>query len=924
VEVHHREVTAAAFPRPTGTVTLLFTDIEGSTRHWEERAAAMTGALRRHDVLLRSAIESHSGYVFNTAGDAFCAAFWRASDALSAAIHAQRAFAAVDWSAIGELRVRMALHTGAHDERDGDYFGPSVNRVARLMAAAHGGQVVVSNATAQLLRGSLPERTELLDLGEHRLKDLVEPERVYQLLVPDLPSAFPALRSLESLPNNLPRRLTPLIGRDAVVAEIGVLLLEHPIVTLVGTGGVGKTRVALQVAADVLDESSDGVWLVELAALVHDGEVGPAIAAALGVREREGQPVLDTLLNHLKSKRLLLILDNCEHVIADAATITHAIARECPEVRVLATSREPLRLEGECVYRMPSLESPPDGDPLTPAQALRYGAVALFVARAASADRTFALTEENVAIVAEICRRLDGIALAIELAAARVNVLAPRQLAQKLDERFRVLTGGNRTALPRQQTMHALIEWSYDLLSAREKALFVRLSIFSGGWTLDAACAVCAGDTVESWEVLDLVSSLVDKSLVGVEPCDEGQRYHMLESTHAFALEKLAQSGERSTLVLAHARWAADLADRTGAAATSFQNWLHEFEPELDNARAAMEGARASGEIELVARIAAGFAIIARTTHGEAEPRRWIENLLPAIDENLQPALAADLWRGLSSVTLGSRAIDAARRAVHLDERAGHPVATLRSLYWLMLGLLAGGQLEDAGAAGERALRICLEHRLTGSFRYALLIDARARIAFERRVADWRRYYEEALAVASALGDNYTLAILHLNRGELEFESGDVQAALECAHAGAEAALAGRCPGPQADALMNEAAYRLVLGDIEGARTAARSALAIAHRVQSAMTAALSIGHLAAVAAMRGDPRSAARLGGYVQGWYRNEDYAVGATERATGELLAAALRVHLNDGEIAALIALGENLTQAQAMSEALAATAF
>ncbi|MBV8067060.1 MAG: adenylate/guanylate cyclase domain-containing protein, partial [Candidatus Eremiobacteraeota bacterium] len=593
---------------PTGTVTLLFTDIEASTQHWEERRDAMAEALRRHDELIRSAIDAHGGYVFKTVGDAFCATFWSASNAVGAAAEAQRAIESSDWSAIGELKVRMALHSGANDERDGDYFGPTVNRTARLLAVAHGGQVVVSEATALLLRGMVPERMELRDLGEHRLKDLVDPEHVWQLTAPGLAKTFPPLRSLESLPNNLPRQVTPLIGREDVLAELEPLVLEHPLVTIVGTGGIGKTRVALQVGADLLDGAGDGVWFIDLAPLSDPALVVSTIASTFGLREQGERPMLDVLLQYLRPRRLLLILDNCEHVIEEAARVTDAIARTAPQVRLLATSREPLRIAAERIYRLPSLAVPPELSP-TAQDALRYGAVALFVDRAIASDAKFALTDQSAPIVAEICRRLDGIALAIELAAARVKVFAPRELAQKLDERFRVLTGGSRTALPRQQTMRALIDWSYELLSEPEQRLFRRLAIFVDGWTVEAAEAVTSDETLDALDTIDLMSSLVEKSLVVAETADGRMRYRLLESTRAFALEKLEQSGERDALARRHAQWAADLADRADNASWTepTSHWNVEYRPEFDNARSATAWALANGEVTLAARILAGF-----------------------------------------------------------------------------------------------------------------------------------------------------------------------------------------------------------------------------------------------------------------------------------------------------------------------------
>ncbi|HKU66877.1 MAG TPA: adenylate/guanylate cyclase domain-containing protein, partial [Candidatus Baltobacteraceae bacterium] len=416
-----------AWARPTGTVTFLFSDIEGSTTRWDADRDAMTVAVARHDAVMRAALEAHGGYVFKTMGDAFCAAFAMAGEAAIAALDAQRALAAEDFSAVGGVRVRMAVHTGTADERDGDYFGPTVNRVARLLAVGHGGQVLVSGAAAELLRGGASGQSSLRDLGEHRLKDLAQPEHIYQLVASDVPQEFPALRSLDVLPNNLPPQLTSFVGREHVVAEIKGLIESHRLVTLVGSGGAGKTRCAIQVGAELLDGSGDGVWLVELAPAADQHFVVNAIAQALNVQEQPNRPLLDTLVAYLKRKRLLLVLDNCEHVIDEVRRVVASMLQNSLEVRILATSREPLNISGEATYRMPSLAVPDTAELLRAEEASRFGAVQLFVERALLSNNRFGLTEENAPHVAEICRRLDGIPLAIELAAARVKVLSPQQ-----------------------------------------------------------------------------------------------------------------------------------------------------------------------------------------------------------------------------------------------------------------------------------------------------------------------------------------------------------------------------------------------------------------------------------------------------------------------------------------------------------------
>jgi predicted ATPase/class 3 adenylate cyclase len=907
-------------PLPSGTITLLFTDIEGSTRHWEERRIAMAEALRRHDGLLRAAIEANGGYVFKTVGDEFCAAFSRASDAVAAAADAQRALASEDWSAIDRLAVRMALHSGATDERDGDYYGPAVNRVARLLAILHGGQVAASATTALLLRGMMPEQTELRDLGEHRLKDLVEPERVWQVLAPGLMESFPPLRSLESLPNNLPRQLTPLIGRDDVLAEVEPLVLEQPLVSLLGTGGIGKTRLALQVGADLLDGAGDGVWLVELATLSEAASVVNAIASTFGLREQGERPMIDVLVPYLKSRRLLLILDNCEHLIEEVARVADAILRAAPQVRILATSREPLRIAGERVYRVPTL-AVPAGDSLMADDALRYGAIAFFAERARASDARFTLNDENAPIVADICRRLDGVALAIELAAARVKVMTPRQLAHRLDERFRVLTGGSRTALPRQQTMRALIDWSYGLLSEYEQRLFWRLSTFVGGCTLEAAEAVCGDETLDALDVIDLIASLVDKSLVVADIESDPTRYRLLESTRAFALEKLEQSGERDALARTHARWAADRADlaynqrwSTGVTA----RWCAEFDPEAENALSAIDWALSHDEIALASRVVIGFSGIYRRVAGIAEVRERLETVLTRLDD-AHLELAARAWATLSRTTGGLRRFEAAQRSVALAQQANDAADTALGLSEMAFGLAQARRTPEAQAAVERATQLVNENALKGSAIDACVLNNAALVANDcGRLDDARQLYSEALALSSSLGDTEAAIGIRLNMAELEFYMGHPDSALELTRA-----VEGEPRGPRMKryvffALQNGAAYRLALGDIAGARAAALDALQLA-RGTSSHYVMINIHHLATVAACSGDPRLGARLRGYADAWYRSEGYEREPTEERMDELLARALNEKLSAHEIEAFAAEGARLSEDQAVAEAL-----
>ncbi|MGA8098582.1 MAG: adenylate/guanylate cyclase domain-containing protein [Candidatus Cybelea sp.] len=929
---------ALTAPIPTGTVTLLFTDIEGSTRRWEEQRDVMAQALRRHDELLRRAIERHGGYVFKTVGDAFCAAFWRAPDAAAAAIDAQRELSSEDWHAIGGLKVRMALHSGTTDEREGDYFGPAVNRVARLLATAHGGQVVFSGATASLLRDLMPEYSGLWDLGEHRLADLAEPEHVWQLVAPGLAQTFPALRSLESMPNNLPRQLTPLIGRDEVLAEIDPLIHEHALVTLVGTGGVGKTRVALQVGADSLDGSSDGVWFVELAPTNDRSLVTSTIASTLGLREQPERQVLDTLLRHLKHKRLLLILDNCEHVIEEVAKLADTILRGSPNVRLLATSREPLRIVGEYVYRMPSLAFPLQSDTLTAEDALSYGAVALFVQRAAASDARFKLTDENAPVVAEICQRLDGIALAIELAAARVKVLTPRQLAQKLDKRFRVLTGGSRSALPRQQTLRALIDWSQDLLSAKEQKLFRRLAIFVGGWALETAGAVCADeegaeDAIESSEVLDLLSSLVDKSLVHAEQMEGGMRYRHLESTREYARERLAEAGECTPIAQAHAAAFLALGEELYKLfeTTPEREWLVRAEPELENFRAALTWAfEAQGDVLLGQRLVAALRP-AWTRFAAAEGQRRIQAArdlsrteMPAsVDAALECAEAAIA----TALAQPQTARERAERALALYRELGDPLRVAQARHLLGRALVDLGQVEE----GEKVLTWALkEARATGV--RSVIGDVLQSLAVARShagdLAGARPLFAEALAMFRSVGAERVCSHIAGNLAEAEFHEGNAAEALRLEN---EALATYRMFNHKLGAaisLCNTAAYLIALERYEDACISARDGLAAARDAQWEAGVVWGLQHLAATAALRpadaaehvpGDRLGAARLLGYVDARLDAIEASRQHTEQQEHDKMLPALRDALGGDQLAKLMAEGAAWSEDQAVAEAL-----
>jgi len=562
---------------------LLFSDIAGSTRLWEAGPDAMAVALRRHDEIMRSVIESDGGYVFKTVGDAFCAAFETAQQAVAAAVRAQLDLSSQSWPTERPVRVRIALHTGVCEERDSDYFGPTVNRVARLEAIAHGGQTVASGTTADLVDEALPAGVRLRDLGMHRLRDLGRPEHVFQVDAPGLPASFPPLESLDSpeLPNNLPGLLSAFIGRSAELAAVRELLATSRLVTLTGAGGCGKTRLALHAAADQLDHAPDGVWLVELAALTDGAAIPVAMSSALGLPSRDQA----SLLAALREQDTLLVLDNCEHLIEDAAKLCDQITRDCRRVRILATSREPLGIDGERIYRVASL-SLPDADGQAPSEA-----VELFADRARAQDPGFILDEVTAPLAASVCRRLDGIPLAIELAAARLKSMSLSQVSARLDQRFRLLTGGSRNLMPRQQTLQATVDWSFSLLSDPEQATLRRMSVFTGGFDLEAAEAVCALEDGDEFEILDRLSSLVDKSLVVADHARGGTvRYRLLETIRQYSAEALLRTDGDTAVLTARTRHAAYYLALTEAAKPELRGpeqgtWLRRLDPEWENLR---------------------------------------------------------------------------------------------------------------------------------------------------------------------------------------------------------------------------------------------------------------------------------------------------------------------------------------------------
>ena len=573
-------------PLPSGTVTFLFTDIEGSTQLLRRLGEEFGRVLSEHRALLRDAFDSHGGVEVHAEGDSSLTVFTRAGDAVAAALDGQRAIAARAWPPGGEVRVRMGIHTGEAVVVADDYVGLAVHQAARICAAGHGGQVLVSETSGELASAGLPTGAILMPLGEYRLKDVEAPERLHQLVHPDLDPSFPPLRVLEVLPNNLPTALSSFVGREEALEEVRRLLGATRLVTIRGPGGAGKTRLALEAARGLLERFVDGVWLVDLASLTEDGLIPQRVASVLGVREEPSRELTETLTDRLRGSDLLLVLDNCEHVLDACARFLTDLMRACPGVRVLATSREPLGVPGETTWLVTPMDVP-EADGLDPYALLGFDAVRLFVERACTVQPGFVMTPSEADHVAQVCRRLDGIPLAIELAAARVKVLTPAALLERLDRRLPLLTAATRDAPERQRTLRATIEWSHELLAPEEQALFARLAVFRGGWTLESAEAVVGAD-------IDTLESLVDKSLVRVRP--ESGRFWMLETIREFATERLDASEEAAALRDRHADHFRELAERTyPQLGPDPRAAVRLLEAEHDNLRAALDHLAAIG-----------------------------------------------------------------------------------------------------------------------------------------------------------------------------------------------------------------------------------------------------------------------------------------------------------------------------------------
>jgi len=865
------------------SVTYLFSDIEGSTRLWEADPARAAHTVAWHDEVSRKAVQRHRGAIVKTTGDGVHAVFEDPADAVAAVIDLQLALAEPG-AERALLNVRCGLHLGADQRRDNDFYGPAVNRAARIMSAAHGGQVLLSGAVAERVQGRLPQNVVLRDLGAVRLRDLGSPEHMFQVIHPALRKEFPPLRSMATTPNNLAQQLNSFVGRDRDMAQLQQLLASSRLLTLLGMGGLGKSRLSVQVAAVVLDNYPDGVWFVELASLSDPRLVPQALASVLGVKEEPGGSVIDALARFVREKRLLIVLDNCEHVVQACAELAKRLLEVGPDLKVLASSRDSLRIAGEVVFQVPPLPAPEADAKASVEALLEIDSVKLFVHRAMAVQPAFRLSEESAPAVAEICRRLDGIPLAIELAAARVRVMSVEAIAMRLHDRFRLLNRGDRTAYPRQQTLRALIDWSHDLLEAKEQALFRRLAVFAGGWTLEAAEEIGADQSVERDEILDLLSKLVEKSLVFLEVTSG--RYGMLDTVRQYAQEKLACASEDESTRERHLAF--------------FLNLVEKARPKLFG----------PGQKECL-------AMLDQERENVLLAHRYCDRAKGGAEFGLRLIFAVKFyWLTRGLLGLGYRVAAEALARTHVES---HQLAHCDGLFDAGQLCLFMGRYSEACRHLEQSLAIARE--LGDQTRVAHALQPLGMAALgEGAVEVARKYLDAALALAREQGDNRQLAAALTNRAQLHRAVGEMAAAVPLYSEAYKLAQELGDRDSMAIVLLNRAMVSIGRNDDVDARICTVRALGIAEELGSRAIGQSVLEVCAGLAAWLEDWERSARLFGAAESQARETGIHRDPGDESFLSPLVGKARVFLGEERFNAAQADGERLSYVDAIAEARA----
>jgi len=879
---------------PTGTVTLLLADVEGSTRLWETQPDEMTVAVARLDQVLTDVVAGHDGVrpVEQGEGDSFVIAFARASDAVACALDLQRA-------PLAPIRLRVGIHTGEVKLRSessgvGNYIGPTINRTARLRDLAHGGQTVLSGATEPLVVDQLPTDVSLTDLGTHPLRDLPRPERVVQLCHPDLRNEFPPLRTPNALVfHNLPAQLTSFVGRQAEIKGLREALATNRLVTLTGAGGAGKTRLAVQVAAALAEEYGDGICYVDLAPITHPAVVPVTAARALGLPDQPGRSTIDTLQQHLRDRHMLLVLDNCEHLLDSSASLVAALLGAAPSLTVLATSREPLGVTGEAGWQVPSLSLSDD-------------AIELFADRARLARSGFTVDDDNAAAVTEICRRLDGMPLAIELAAARVRTLSLTEIVDSLHDRFRILTGGSRIAVRRQQTLRASVDWSHALLTDTERVLFRRLAVFLGGFDLDAAQAVTGADGVQRYQVLDQLTLLVDKSLVVAESAGGTTRYRLLETVRQYALEKLGESGEADAVRSRHRDYYTSMAALLDAPArTDYEQRLEQAEIEMDNLRFALGWDLETSDTEGALSLASSLQPLWQARGRILEGRAWFDTVLAEDDPNNLDVTAAVRARVLADTAMLNMwvggSMDRAERALAIARELGDPALLARTL--TACGFIAGAKYNAEAAATYFSEASVFARRLDDRWSLSQILAWQANTGVncgDRMAA--RAAGEEGRDLADAIGNRSNSRICRQSLAFAQLMEGDVSGAV----AGFRA-VAAECEADHDEFLKPISrmglgialAYR---GEVDAARAAAATALEISSGLDDYFQ---GMGNAAAAAAALAAGDVSAAHDASERAW---QHFRVAGTQTATAQRAFNTFEVALAEGDLVLARGLAED----------------
>ena len=878
---------------PTGNVTFLFTDIEGSTRLAQEFPESLPSAIEKHHAIIDKAIESNNGFVFEKVGDSFCCAFENAEEAVKAAIQIQINLSDEVCELFGqerkncEIKVRIGIHSGNAEWNGNTYMGYiTLARTARVMSAAYGEQILISNDAYELCfpkpgfgKEEGESKISFRDLGVRRLKDVIEPIRLFQVVSKDLRVEFPPLKTLDARPNNLPVQLSGFIGRADEIKHAKELLKDNRLLTLTGFGGLGKTRFSLQVAADLIDEFANGVWFVDLAAVSNPVFLAITIINDLGLKEEQKKSPEETLGYYLKDKEILIILDNCEQIIGSCAKLTENLLMTCPKLKVIATSREALNCKGEQTYRIPPLTLPDPDHKYTPEQLTQYESVRLFIERALAVNPKFRVTNENAPALAEVCLRLDGIPLAVELAATRTKILSVEKIYERLDDRFNLLTGGRRTALPRQQTLRALIDWSYDLLSENEKILWSRLSVFSGGWTLDAAEEVCSDETISKHDILDLLSQLTEKSVIIYDETKD--RYRILESLKQYGIEKLSDGKE---IFLQHLNYFLELSKKAKPEllGENTKFWMHKIEADHSNFISAIEWSVRNENSEKGILTAAALGRFWNITGQYSTGIRLIEIILESAGTLDKSSSKVNVLNWIGSFKSSQGDYEQAKKyyeeILNIRKEAGDKSGIAGSLHNLGNVALSQGDYEQAKKYYVESLAI---YKDIGDKRgIASPILSLGNIALNQgEYEQAKKYYEESLVIKKEIGNKDGISRAINNLGNVEYYKGDYEQAKKyykeslhiCKEIGSKNGIAAL--------VSNLGSVASNQGDFELAKKYYEESLDIRKEIGSKNGIAESIKNLGNVAYDQGDYKQAKKLFEESLAIYKDIGYKIGMVD---------------------------------------------